>query len=202
MGCQRPAGLSGWPVKLDHAPRCANTCIQYMTYLYMYRSSLLLVQNSTIKLRQLTAVPNLNFKERCCLHLECYPKLTAMGGLHHLYAGDVIHPQLRNFGFGYETTAVKKSTKDDNIVEDTVHPEAAVPFWKLQFNINYKTAIFVACTQGEDGRRWVFDEEDQKRVTEACHDDKLGGGHFGRDKTLQKACSRFYWHDTTNDKNV
>ena len=27
---------------------------------------------------------------------------------------------------------------------------------------------------GEDGRRWVFDEEDQKRVTEACHDDKLG----------------------------
>eukprot|EP00731_Ephydatia_muelleri_P032631 Em0024g175a len=26
-----------------------------------------------------------------------------------------------------------------------------------------------------------------------------GGGHFGRDKTLQKACSRFYWHDMTND---
>ncbi|KAL5517041.1 hypothetical protein EMCRGX_G002507 [Ephydatia muelleri] len=23
-----------------------------------------------------------------------------------------------------------------------------------------------------DRRRWVFDEEDQKRVTEACHDDK------------------------------
>ncbi|KAL5488645.1 hypothetical protein EMCRGX_G017621 [Ephydatia muelleri] len=60
------------------------------------------------------------------------------------------------------------------------------------------------CTRGwsvvYDRRRWVFDEEDQKRVTEACHDDKLaGGGHFGRDKTLQKACSRFYWHDMTND---
>ncbi|KAL5476085.1 hypothetical protein EMCRGX_G025990 [Ephydatia muelleri] len=54
-------------------------------------------------------------------------------------------------------------------------------------------------TKGDDRRRWVFDEEDQKRVTEACHDDKLGGGHFGRDKTLQKACSRFYWHDMTND---
>eukprot|EP00731_Ephydatia_muelleri_P005135 Em0002g1311a len=51
----------------------------------------------------------------------------------------------------------------------------------------------------DDRRRWVFDEEDQKRVTEACHDEKLGGGHFGRDKTLQKACSRFYWHDMTND---
>ncbi|KAL5516747.1 hypothetical protein EMCRGX_G002154 [Ephydatia muelleri] len=54
-------------------------------------------------------------------------------------------------------------------------------------------------TKGDDRRRWVFDEEDQKRVTEACHDDKLGGGHFGRDKTLQKACSRLYWHDMTND---
>eukprot|EP00731_Ephydatia_muelleri_P028804 Em0020g448a len=54
-------------------------------------------------------------------------------------------------------------------------------------------------TKGDDRRRWVFDEEDQKRVTEACHDEKLGGGHFGRDKTLQKACSRFYWHDMTND---
>ena len=26
-------------------------------------------------------------------------------------------------------------------------------------------------TTGEDGRHWVFDEEDQKRVTEAFHDD-------------------------------
>ena len=52
---------------------------------------------------------------------------------------------------------------------------------------------------------------------EACHDDKLGnrpsrtyshlshvffyqgGGHFGRDKTLQKICSRFNWQDMTND---
>ena len=29
-------------------------------------------------------------------------------------------------------------------------------------------------TKGDDRRRWVFDEEDQKRVTEACHDEKLG----------------------------
>ena len=24
-----------------------------------------------------------------------------------------------------------------------------------------------------------------------------GGGHFGRDKTLQKICSRFYWRNMT-----
>ena len=29
-------------------------------------------------------------------------------------------------------------------------------------------------TKGDDRSRWVFDEEDQKRVTEACHDEKLG----------------------------
>ena len=34
------------------------------------------------------------------------------------------------------------------LFEDTVHPEAATPFRKLQFNINYKTAIFVVCAHG------------------------------------------------------
>ena len=33
------------------------------------------------------------------------------------------------------------------LFEDTVHREAAMPFWKLQFNINYKAAIFV-CAYG------------------------------------------------------
>lgn len=27
----------------------------------------------------------------------------------------------------------------------------------------------------------------------------LGGGHFGRDKTLQKVCSRFFWHNVHAD---
>ena len=27
----------------------------------------------------------------------------------------------------------------------------------------------------------------------------LGGGHFGRDKTLQKVCSRFFWHSVHAD---
>ena len=37
--------------------------------------------------------------------------------------------------------------------------------------------LYYLYTTGEDGRRWVFDEEDQKRVTEACHDDKLCIAH-------------------------
>eukprot|EP00731_Ephydatia_muelleri_P007412 Em0003g1660a len=59
--------------------------------------------------------------------------------------------------------------------------------------------LYIKGKNGQEARRWVFDEEDQKRVMEACHDDKLGGGHFGRDKTLQKICSRFYWQNMTND---
>ena len=26
-----------------------------------------------------------------------------------------------------------------------------------------------------------------------------GGGHFGRDKTLHKVCSHYYWHSITGD---
>eukprot|EP00731_Ephydatia_muelleri_P002239 Em0001g2239a len=90
------------------------------------------------------------------------------------------------------------------IVERSYRAEAEKDWKRTIRTIRRKAGDFVVkdgqlCTTGEDGRRWVFDEEDQKRVTEACHDDKLGRGHFGRDKTLQKACSRFYWHDMTND---
>ena len=34
------------------------------------------------------------------------------------------------------------------LFEDTIHLEAAMRFWNLQFNINYKTAIFVVCAHG------------------------------------------------------
>ncbi|KAL5491158.1 hypothetical protein EMCRGX_G016393 [Ephydatia muelleri] len=54
----------------------------------------------------------------------------------------------------------------------------------------------------EDGadstaKQWIVDKESQMKVITSCHDQKLGGGHFGRDKTLQKICSRFYWHVIT-----
>ena len=28
---------------------------------------------------------------------------------------------------------------------------------------------------------------------EACHDERVGGCHFGRDKTAEKVGSRYYW---------
>ena len=31
------------------------------------------------------------------------------------------------------------------------------------------------------------------KVLEECHASVLGGGHFGRDKTLAKISERFYW---------
>ena len=31
------------------------------------------------------------------------------------------------------------------------------------------------------------------RVVEACHDDKVDGCHFGRDKSADKVSSHFYW---------
>ena len=36
----------------------------------------------------------------------------------------------------------------------------------------------------------VVTESHKKQVLEGCHSAKLGGGHFGRDKTLQKISER------------
>lgn len=44
---------------------------------------------------------------------------------------------------------------------------------------------------GKDGknehgpRRWIANEEEQRRIIASCHSDKLAG-HFGRDKTRDK----------------
>ena len=34
----------------------------------------------------------------------------------------------------------------------------------------------------KDSRRWVINKNDQQKILESCHSDKLPG-HFGRDKT-------------------
>ena len=31
------------------------------------------------------------------------------------------------------------------------------------------------------------------RILEACHDDRVGGCHFGRDRTIDKIAARYYW---------
>ena len=36
-------------------------------------------------------------------------------------------------------------------------------------------------------------------MLEACHAAELGGGHFGRDKTLAKVSERFHWLGIVND---
>ena len=42
------------------------------------------------------------------------------------------------------------------LFEGTVHPEAAMPFWKLQFNMNYESAIFVVCAHGYCVYNWFI----------------------------------------------
>ena len=43
----------------------------------------------------------------------------------------------------------------------------------------------------KDGhRQWITDADQQRKIIQACHADKLGG-HFGRDKTREKIASRF-----------
>ncbi len=37
------------------------------------------------------------------------------------------------------------------------------------------------------------------RILEACHNDKVGGCHFGRDRTIDKVSARFYWNGIVKD---
>ena len=37
------------------------------------------------------------------------------------------------------------------------------------------------------------------QVLEGCHSSELGGGHFGRDKTLTKVSERYYWLGMVED---
>ena len=45
----------------------------------------------------------------------------------------------------------------------------------------------------------VVVESQKRHVLEGCHSDELGGGHFGRDKTLSKVSERYYWLGMVND---
>ena len=48
-------------------------------------------------------------------------------------------------------------------------------------------------------RQWISDEKKQKQVLQSLHDDPVGGCHFGRDKTRDKVCSRYFWHGQCDD---
>ena len=47
----------------------------------------------------------------------------------------------------------------------------------------------------EDG---LSTKKDRRKILESCHSDNLAG-HFGRDKTRHKICSRYYWVGLVND---
>ena len=91
------------------------------------------------------------------------------------------------------------------------------PVQALYLKYNYRAGtgrdgLLYFTEDGADSiaKQWIVDKESQMKVITSCHDQKLGesrcfatyfyrfhmflkgGGHFGRDKTLQKICSRFF----------
>ena len=45
----------------------------------------------------------------------------------------------------------------------------------------------------------IRDRVAKTRILEACHDDRVGGCHFGRDRTVDKIAARYYWRGIYND---
>ena len=51
----------------------------------------------------------------------------------------------------------------------------------------------------EGPRQVIGDASIKKKIVESCHNDKLGGCHFGCDKTAVKVTARFYWKGMNQD---
>ena len=44
-----------------------------------------------------------------------------------------------------------------------------------------------------DNFQVIVDEKLKEQILEACHNDRVGGCHFGRDRTSDKVTARYYW---------
>ncbi len=45
----------------------------------------------------------------------------------------------------------------------------------------------------------VTEKATKERILQTCHDDKVGGCHFGRDRTVEKVSTQFYWKGIYSD---
>ena len=65
---------------------------------------------------------------------------------------------------------------------------------------NFRVVDGILHYKGRDGlRQVVIDQKTKRKIMEACHDDKVGGCHFGRDKTASKVSARYYWKGIMQD---
>ena len=44
-----------------------------------------------------------------------------------------------------------------------------------------------------------MNSDTKSQILEACHNDRVGGCHFGRDKTAFKVLQRYYWKRINSD---
>ena len=59
----------------------------------------------------------------------------------------------------------------------------------LKYVLEDGALFFIGQRKGEP-KRWVHCQDEQQKILKACHSDKLAG-HFGRDKTREKVCTKF-----------
>ncbi len=57
--------------------------------------------------------------------------------------------------------------------------------------------LMVHVPGSSEGQICIHSETEAEQILESCHTG-VGGAPFGRDKTLDKICSRFYWQSMVN----
>ena len=118
-----------------------------------------------------------------------------------------VHAYLANKTYPVNTTkaekgVIRKRSKNFSIIEGVLHYSGKSGLRQVRPCISIIMLchlLISSCMQVLTIVQVVTELQTKCRIVEACHDDKVGGCHFGRDKTADKVSSRFYWKRINSD---
>jgi len=80
--------------------------------------------------------------------------------------------------------------RDNQYPDDFTKDQKRIIRRKAQNFVLDDGALFFVGKKNSQPKRWVHNTDEQEKILKACHYDKLAG-HFGRDKTREKVCTKF-----------
>ena len=87
----------------------------------------------------------------------------------------------------------------DKYVKDTTKIRRRAIRRFANAKIALENGVLYYSEDGKKKRQWIEIRETQLQILQSVHDDLAGGCHVGRDKTREKVCSRYFWHNILED---